>query len=274
MTSVGATAGCAFLDLVEPFQCSLLEGPLQAIAAVCGTDIIDRVCEYKCPEKFQALDAVKMALTINQSVNRTIDHMKQTLDRASLTLSQRSVDTSRIVANATNRMTQVPALMGRYNRILSRIKFLSFLFSRINLDKNGDLEDDRVRHHYLNTAKESPHNQGVLTLMLGFHNILVGRGISIYGHRQPSLFQMDHRYCHHDSVQQIKVTVLTLAHQMNYIHNLETPNPRPRSRSSNSHCNDLTTWTSELQDELDLQLRQDCDQELHQSATSLIHQQH
>ena len=90
-----------------------MEGSAWGISAYCGSNIFDRACE-SCEERLMPIDSVKMSVKVNEGLNSTLGDLRSTLKNISLSLSEKSAETSEVVAQSASRLMNLPTLLSRY----------------------------------------------------------------------------------------------------------------------------------------------------------------
>lgn len=137
--------------------------------------------------------------------------------------------------------------LSRYDRVFSRLRYLSFLFSRIDLSEAVTTTAQKtIKSHFLRTALDTPFQDGVMAIFLDLHNLIMGQTLSIYGEKQPSIFELDPTLCQPESLSMLDKAILGLIFQINYVHRVD-------ESFSSEDRESLKSWIKELrQHQLDL----------------------
>lgn len=239
LASFLATVGCATFNISNPLGCSLLEGPFWGLAAYCSSDVFESFCE-KCREGYTFADLLHQQLTLDGQIKDAI--IKMTAIKQKLQVESKHIKDS--VGQTVDMVKNQPLLHGRYDRTMSRIRYVTTMFHRIKLsDEDGAPVNDRLLQRYLYTSLDSGTQTGLLTLLHLFQGLLVGKSLTIYGPRGPSLFQLDKSFCGPTQLDSIDKTMFSLIHQMNFAHMLD-------KETSKSDLKALNAWVTQLRTEL------------------------
>lgn len=119
---------------------------------------------------------------------------------------------------------------------MTQVRFMTHIFSRIKIDSSSG---DRIKNYYLSTAEETPHQDGILSLFWTIHKFIVGEGLTIFGSKQPSIFELDANLCKKDALKSFDNMILSLLFQISYIY-------QNGSKYSKEDCEAVLAWTKDL----------------------------
>ena len=113
---------------------------------------------------------------------------------------------------------------------------MTHIFSRIKVNSSSG---DRIKNYYLATTEETPHQDGILTIFWTLHKFIVGEGLTIFGSKLPSIFELDPKLCKKEALKSFDNTILSLLFQINYIY-------QTGSKYSKEDCEAVLAWTKDL----------------------------
>lgn len=125
------------------------------------------------------------------------------------------------------------------------------MFHRIKPSENST-EQKAIKSHFLATAKDTTHQNGIIGLFTMFHGLLVGKGLSIYGPKRASIFEIDQSLCSISELIHLEMAILSLFSQMNFVYGQD------HDKESQEDLRVLQNWQKELRMEQIQQIRKNC----------------
>ena len=138
-----------------------------------------------------------------------------------------------------------------FDKILTRIRFLSFLFGRIDADHVDDSQQETIRKHYLDTAIDTPHQNGLISLFRQLNHLITGQTTSIYGGGFPSILELNKSFCCPNYLANLMKTINSLVLQITYVYLMD-------SSSDDEDMNVLQDWMKNLRTEQFEKIRSFC----------------
>ena len=229
-TSFVTAMGCAFLDIKEPVICGLLEGPSTGLHNLCGSGIFEKFCR-KCDQTYNILDvfffATKLQRKLSDDIWAPLNNVTEDLQRLVQKTAVADLNLSTVLTSNI--------LLAKYDKTLMRLRFMTRLFARVNLSHMETSVLDIVKTNYIQTAIDTPYQEGVITILHTLHSLLMGEMMTIYGLDQsPSILTLNPALCQPDNLLQLEEIILSLFFQTQYVYQDHPDLPS------------LTAWMAEL----------------------------
>ena len=251
-TSFMTAMGCALLDISEPVICGLLEGPSTGLHNLCGSGIFDKLCQ-KCDASYNILDVFFVATKLQKKIS---DEILAPLTNVTEDL-QRFVQKTASSANLNSLSSRLSSdiLLAKYEKTLMRLRFITRLFARVNLQAAEPSEDnletldmlDMIKANYVQTAIDTPYQEGVITILRTLHSLLMGETITIYGINQASsILTLSPALCQPANLLQLEEILLSLFFQTQYVYKDHPDLPS------------LTSWMTELRSQQMVKINSIC----------------
>ena len=142
-------------------------------------------------------------------------------------------------------------LLAKYEKTLMRLRFITRLFARVNLPEEDNLETlemlDMIKANYVQTAIDTPYQEGVITILRTVHSLLMGETMTIYGVNQASsILTLSPALCQPSSLLQLEEILLSLYFQTQYVYKDHPDLPS------------LTSWMTELRSQQMVKINSIC----------------
>ena len=246
-TSFMTAMGCALFDITEPVICGLLEGPSAGLHNLCGSGIFDKYCQ-KCDESYNILDvfflATKLQKKMREDILAPLNNVTEDLQRFVQKTASMNLN------NLSSRLSS-DILLAKYEKTLMRLRFITRLFARVNLPEEDNLETlemlDMIKANYVQTAIDTPYQEGVITILRTLHSLLMGETMTIYGVNQASsILTLSPALCQPSSLLQLEEILLSLYFQTQYVYKDHPDLPS------------LTSWMTELRSQQMIKINSIC----------------
>ena len=221
-----------------------MEGPTSGLDNFCGSEVIDHICD-ECDQGYNFRDVFAFALSLRSKTNERIlaplrnasKDVQNFVEKAHLSLEE--------VSNDLHRKVSVNLALAKYEKILLQLRFLSQLFSRIGLGLDRD-SLDFIKTNYIRVAIDTPHQDGVLSLLQILHSLLTGQRLTIFGLNQPSILILQSELCKEGKMLQLEQLILTLHFQAHFVYKDHPDLPA------------LSSWLADLRTEEIAQFKSSC----------------
>ena len=218
--------------------CGIIEAPFNGLAAFCKDDkFLDRICDG-CKnagsffDMFYSTKFVKYRITqivkpIDTALQNIQDYSQKTNKKVTEAVSNLQFTIKDLKYEfcftffrywfisgfflITNRLT-------RYDQLLSRIRFLAFMFGRMDFTNDENSSQKALKKHYINAAKDTEYQDGIITLYLALNKLISGEGSSIIGPKHDSIFKLDSNLCEIQSIMSLENLLFSMLLQMHYIY--------------------------------------------------------
>ena len=224
------SAGCSILNIQEPLICGLIEGPTSGLDNFCGGEILEQVCD-ECDQRYNIIDVFAFALNLENMTSKRILTPIMNVTKNLQNFVQNAYMSLEKVSLELNGKLSANLILAKYEKTLMQLRFLSQLFSRINLDlDNGSLEV--IRTNYIRVAIDTPYQDGILSLLQTLHSLLTGQRLTLYGLSHPSILSLKPELC--KDLLQLEELILSLHFQTHFVYKDHQDLPA------------LTSWMTEL----------------------------
>lgn len=204
-----------FINVKDPLICGMIEAPFNGLAAFCKDDrFLDRICDdCKKTGFFDMFYSTKF-------VKYRITQIVKPIDKALQNIQDYSQKTVKKVTEAVSNLqfTIKDLKLTRYDQLLSRIRFLAFMFGRIDFTDDDSSSQKTLKKHYINSAKDNEYQDGIITLYLALNKFISGEGSSIIGPKHDSIFKLDATLCELKAIMALESLLFSMLLQMHYLY--------------------------------------------------------
>ena len=208
------SAGCNILDINEPLICGLVEGPSNGLDNFCGGEILEQVCD-ECDQPYNIKDVLAFALNLESKTSKRILTPIMNVTKSLQNFVQNTFISLEKVSFELDGKLSANLVLAKYEKTLMQLRFLSQLFSRINLDLDNDVLEV-IKTNYIRVAIDTPYQDGIISLVQTLHSLLTGRRLTIYGPSHPSILALKPELC--KDLLQLEELILSLHFQAQFVY--------------------------------------------------------
>ena len=201
---------------------------------------VEQVCD-ECATKFSLIDLFAFALNLENRTSKRVltpimnvtKNLQSFVQNAYTSLEKVSLELSgRLSANL---------ILAKYEKTLMQLRFLSQLFSRINLDlENDSLEV--IKSNYIRVAIDTPYQDGIISLLQTLHSLLTGQRLTLYGLSHPPILALKPELC--KDLLQLEELILSLHFQTHFVYKDHQDLPALTSWMTDLRSVEITTFKS------------------------------